>query len=364
MGAVVVERTHYYAKAGRAAEVLATRRRASAVRVALGLPHGRILVKVDGAGDGPDVTWECAFSDATAHARDLQARDQSPEFAEVRAHMTTLIDRFERLVLTGDDEVADAGPDPARPVVPTEVHVPSGARALAAYLYVPPGDGPFPGLVLNHGSTIHPGTSDFCRPGTAAVLTAWGYAVLLPHRSGYGNSEGPAWRQEVTAEFGTPEYDRALAARLGREADDVVAAVDWLAAHPGVVQNRTAVIGSSFGGVTSFLAAARCPRLRCAVDFAGAAMNWERTPALRAAMLGAARQMPVPVALAQAENDYSTAPTRELAAELSRHGKPHVARVFPPFGLTADEGHLFFQNGAPIWGSWVRTFLDTWLRGR
>ena len=362
---MLVERTHYYAKPGRAAEVLATRRRASEIRVALGLPPGRILAKADPGSEGPDVTWECGFRDATAHARDLEARGRSPEFAAVRARMTALIDRFERLVLVEDDAAsAEAEPDAARPVVPAEVRVATDGRVLAAYLYVPPGPGPFPGLVLSHGSSIHPGSSDFCRPGTAAVLTAWGYAVLLPHRRGYGNSEGPTWRQEVTAEFGTVEYDRALAARLGREAEDVVAAVDWLASRPEVAADRLGLIGSSFGGVMSLLAAARCPRLRCAVDFAGAAMNWERTPTLRATMLEAARQVAVPVALVQAENDYSAAPTRELAAELRRHGKLHAARVFPAFGLTADEGHLFFQNGASIWGPWVRAFLDRWLQGR
>jgi dienelactone hydrolase len=359
---MLVERTHYYAKPGRAAEVLATRRRASEVRVALGLPHGRILARADPRGEGPDVTWECAFTDTAAHARDLEARAASPEFGAVRARMTALIDRFERLVLIGDGDTA-AEPDAAGPVVPAEVRVPSGERRLAAFLYLPPGAGPFPGLVLSHGSSVHPGTSDFCRPGTSAVLTAWGYAVLLPHRRGYGNSEGPTWRQEVTAEFGTAEYDRALAARLGREAEDVVAAVDWLGARPEIAGARLGVIGSSFGGIMSLLAAARCPRLRCAVDFAGAAMNWERTPTLRVTMLDAARQLAMPIALVQAENDYSTAPTRELAAELLRLGKPHAARVFPAFGLTADEGHQFFQNGAPVWGPWVRAFLDRWLVG-
>jgi dienelactone hydrolase len=361
---MLVERTHYYAKPGRAAEVLATRRRASAIRVALGLRHGRILAKVDPGGDGPDVTWECAFPDAAAQAADLTARGRSPEFEAIRARMTALIDRFERLVLVEEDEPADDAPEGARPVVPAEVRVPSGGRTLAGYLYVPAGAGPFPGLVLNHGSTIEPGTSDFCRPGTAAVLTGWGYAVLLPHRRGYGNSEGPTWRQEVTAEFGTAEYDRALAARLAREADDVGAAVDWLAGRPELIADRAGVIGSSFGGVMSLLAAARRPRLRCAVDFAGAAMNWERTPTLRATMLDAARQLAVPICLVQAANDYSTAPTRELGGELGRLGKVHAARVFPPFGLTADEGHLFFQHGAPIWGSFVRTFLDRWMRER
>jgi carboxymethylenebutenolidase len=361
---MLVERTHYHAKPGRAGDVLATRRRASEVRVALGLPPGRILTKADPAGDGPDVTWECAFPDAAAQARDLEARDRSPEFAAVRARMTALLERFERLLLMADAEPRAIEPDALGPIVPIEVRIPRGEGSLAAYLYVPPGGGPFPGLVLNHGSTIHPGTSDFCRPGTAAVLTAWGYAVLLPHRHGYGNSEGPTWRQEVTAEFGTVEYDRALAARLEREAEDVAGAVDWLATRPEVAGDRVGVIGSSFGGVMALLAAARCPALRCAVDFAGAAMNWERTPTLRATLLQAAREATVPLCLVQAQNDYSTAPTRALAGELERQGKAHAARVFPAFGLTADEGHLFFQNGAPIWGPFVRAFLDRWMQGR
>jgi dienelactone hydrolase len=360
---MLVERTHYYAKPGRAAEVLATRRQASQVRVSLGLPHGRILAKVDPAGDGPDVTWECAFTDAAAHAHDLAVRDGSSAFAAVRGRMVALIDRFERLTLAeAGDSHTEGEVDGARPVVPTEVRVPSGGGTMAAFLYLPPGAGPFPGLVLNHGSTVEPGTSDFCRPGTAAVLTAWGYAVLLPHRRGYGNSAGATWRQDVSAEFGTPAYDQALAARLGHEADDVVAAIEWLGARPEIAAGRVGVIGSSFGGTVSLLAAARARRLRCAVDFAGAAMNWERTPTLRATMLEATRSLAVPIALVQSENDYSAAPTRELAAELARLGKPHVARVFPGFGLTADEGHLFFQNGAPIWGPWVRAFLDRWLK--
>jgi len=358
---MVIERTHYFAKSGRVAEVLATRRRASEVRQALGLPYGRILVKADERGEGPDVSWECAFPDAAAHARDLEARAQSADFGAVRARMTSLIDRFERLVLLDAGAADDSQPDGGRAVAPAEVRIPSGERMLAGYLYIPPGLGPFPTLVLSHGSTITPGTSDFCRPGTAAVLTGWGYAVLLAHRHGYGNSPGPSWRQEVTAEFGTAEYDQALAARLGREAEDVVAAVAWLGARPEVARDRIGLIGSSFGGVMSLLAAGHHPPIRCTVDFAGAAMNWERTPTLRRTMVDAARVLTVPIALVQAENDYSTAPTRELAGELQRLGKPHAARVFPAFGLTADEGHLFFQNGASIWGPWVRTFLDRWL---
>jgi dienelactone hydrolase len=278
--------------------------------------------------------------------------------------MGSLIVRFERLVLTSDAVATaeDAGPAPPR-LVPTEVRFRSGPYTLAGYLYAPEGADPVPAVVLNHGSTIHQGTTDVCRPGTAALFLRWGYAVLLVHRHGYGNSEGPTWREDVSAEFGTPEYDRALATRLEREADDVLAARAFLATRPGIAPARLGVIGSSFGGTVSLLAAARDASFGCAVDFAGAAMNWERTPALRAAMLDAARRITVPILLAQAANDYSVGPTRELGAELTRLGKRHEALTFPPFGITRDEGHGFFQNGSLEWGPTVRAVLDRWLTG-
>ena len=44
----IVERTHYYAKPGLAGEVLDVRRKASAVRLSIGLPAGEIFVKYPG----------------------------------------------------------------------------------------------------------------------------------------------------------------------------------------------------------------------------------------------------------------------------------------------------------------------------
>ena len=100
-GVRIVERTHYYAKPGLAAEVLEQRRKACAVRVAIGLPAGEIFVKhPSGDGSEPDVAWQCAFADATAQAADLAARAASAEFESVRTRMRTLFARFERQVFT------------------------------------------------------------------------------------------------------------------------------------------------------------------------------------------------------------------------------------------------------------------------
>ena len=95
----IVERTHYYAKPGLAAEVLDLRRKASAVRLSIGLPAGEIFVKHPG-GDGsePDVAWQCTFADVAARDADLAARAASAEFESVRVQMRKLYARFERQV--------------------------------------------------------------------------------------------------------------------------------------------------------------------------------------------------------------------------------------------------------------------------
>jgi hypothetical protein len=95
----IVERTHYYAKRGLAAQVLDQRRKASAVRLSIGLPAGEIFVKHPG-GDGsePDVAWQCTFADAAARDADLAARPASAEFESVRVQMRKLYERFERQV--------------------------------------------------------------------------------------------------------------------------------------------------------------------------------------------------------------------------------------------------------------------------
>jgi dienelactone hydrolase len=131
--------------------------------------------------------------------------------------------------------------------------------------------------------------------------------------------------------------------------------------HDATDSGHIGVIGSSFGGTVTLLAAAKSARFRCAVEFAGAAMNWERTPRLRALMLDAASRLTQPIFFIQAANDYSARPTIELAASLEGTGKVVESKVYPAFGLTKDEGHLLYIQGPAFWGDDVRRFLERWL---
>ncbi|MEO5326573.1 hypothetical protein PV773_24990 [Mesorhizobium sp. CC13] len=97
---MIVEATNYFAKEGQAAEVLAQRRRATEIRLKLGLEPGRILVRLEGTG--PDVRWECSFPSQEAYDADRAARAASLDFEAARKQMHTLLDRFERHVSVED----------------------------------------------------------------------------------------------------------------------------------------------------------------------------------------------------------------------------------------------------------------------
>jgi len=359
---MIFERTHYYAKPGRLADVLEIRREASRIRVKLGLPAGTIYVK--SGGEGPDVRWECGFPSEAAHQADLAARDRSPDFTAIRGRQRDAIARFEWLVekrdVDGPNWWGDVSLD-GFPVVPTEHSFKSGNLELKGYLYLPPGKGPFPCVLLNHGSGVNQGTLDVSRPGTSSWLMSWGIASFLAHRRGYGNSPGTPWREDCPAPFGTDEYDAQLSRRLDAESDDVLAALAYLKTLPEIVPGRIGVMGSSFGGTNTLLAASKTDQFRCAVEFAGAAMNWDRTPRLRELMLAAAHRVTCPIFYIQAANDYSIRPTIEIPDSLKDSGSVVLSKIYPAHGINNHEGHLLESTGQLRWAPDVRRFFERWL---
>lgn len=247
-------------------------------------------------------------------------------------------------------------------VTPDRVNFPSGARTLTGYLYRPAGKGPFPCVVDNHGSQLPPGTADLSHPQTAAFFGTLGCAYLFPHRAGYGDSPGTPLAGDVTAPRGTAEHDAQMAARLRRENDDVIAALDFAAARPDLDAGRMVAMGSSLGGIHTLLALARDRRWRCGLDFSGGASQWKAHPVIREMLLEAARTLTAPVFLIQPENDFNIAPTEEIAALLGERGHPHDAAIFPAWGTDGAEAHRFCAAGQQIWGPRVAAFLERHLR--
>ncbi len=232
---------------------------------------------------------------------------------------------------------------------------PSGNIPLHGDVLVPPGRGPFPVVVYNHGSEREPDLDGFGEIGE--YFRAKGYVAFFPYRRGSGGSPGTYWEDQVGR---TRDAERSAATLAALEAEnaDVMAAVAWIAQQPYADAARVAVAGCSFGGIHTLLAAENGQGLYAAVDFAGASMAWSSSPLLQERLKQAARHARVPVFLLQAENDFNTTPSLVLSAEMADAGLPRTVKIFPPHGTTAMQGHAgFCTHGEREWGPDVLAFL-------
>jgi carboxymethylenebutenolidase len=230
--------------------------------------------------------------------------------------------------------------------------------------------GPFPTVLFNHGS----GGADADHTAglpikeaaekLAPVFLKHGYAFLYLFRRGQGLSgdQGPFMqdilRQEEAARGKQARQHLQYMLATTDHLHDVMAALSFLKTAPAIDAKRIAIAGHSFGGQVTLLAAERDNTLRAAVTFAAAAGSWERSLELRERLQAAAEKTTAPIMLVQAANDYSTAPSRELAGELRRLHKSYALKIYPPVGQTSDDGHNFLYIGIPQWEHDVFGFLD------
>jgi len=117
------------------------------------------------------------------------------------------------------------------------------------------------------------------------------------------------------------------------------------------------VAGNSFGGIETMLGA-ESGSYCAAVDSAGAAQTWARSPEVQTLMIRAARKARIPVFFFQAENDFDLSPSRILAQTMQETGKKFKLKIFPEFGISKEDGHSFGYFGASTWAGDVFEFLE------
>ncbi len=255
-------------------------------------------------------------------------------------------------------------------ITPETVVVPSGKLRLKAFLWKPPGPGPFPAVLFCHGSGGADADHMAGLPITEAaeklapLFLKHGYSFLYLFRRGQGLSADQGafmqdilQREEATKGKEARQHLQFVLAATDH-LDDVMAALSFLKAAPAIDAKRIAIAGHSFGGQLTLLAVERDNTVRAAVTFAAAANSWESSSELRNRLLAAADKATPPIMLIQAANDYSTAPSYALAHELERLHKPHLLKIYPPIGRTSEDGHNFLYLAIPQWEHDVFRFLD------
>jgi dienelactone hydrolase len=240
-------------------------------------------------------------------------------------------------------------------VAPQEVTFPSGKLRLHGFLWKPEGAGPFPAVLWNHGSEKLPGW----RPELGAFYTAHGYVFFVPHRRGQGRSPGD-YIEDLRAKAPPDRRNQRLVDLQENAVEDVVAALSYLKSQPFVDRERVAMSGCSYGGIQTLLAGERDLGVKALVPFAPAAISWEGNPLLQDRLKSAVDKARAPVFLLQAANDYSLAPSHELAEEARKKKVDFRAKVYPAFGNTHQEGHGGFCTTATgVWGDDVLGFLES-----
>ena len=257
---------------------------------------------------------------------------------------------------------------------PETVVVHNGPVTLHAMVWRPQGSGPFPAILLNHGSGRSREQLERLGPyernaeTLGPVFSRHGYVFLYLFRHGVGPSSDQGANafdlmNKESAEHGQ-EARNALQLRLleNRDMDDALSGLKFLRALPYVDARNIALVGHSFGGSLTVLLAEREPNLRAVVVFSGAGYSFDRSPELRARLLTAIDRIAAPVFFIHAENDYSLSSGKVLDARREQIGKPHRLKIYPPIGQTVDDGHDFLHLGVNIWEPDVFAFLDENMR--
>ncbi|HHX4648148.1 TPA: alpha/beta hydrolase family protein, partial [Burkholderia contaminans] len=149
-------------------------------------------------------------------------------------------------------------PDLHETVVKVPVDEGAGTRDIVATTYMPDGPGPFPLIVLSHGSPPDPRDRPKVRRYRALpqirTFVQLGFAVIVPIRRGYGATGGVD--EEDAGSCRHPDYLTA-----GQQAArDVLAAVRYAQTLPQVDRNRVVLVGQSAGGFASLAAASYAPQ--------------------------------------------------------------------------------------------------------
>jgi dienelactone hydrolase len=227
---------------------------------------------------------------------------------------------------------------------------------LETTVFKPPGAGPFPLVVMNHGKALgNPHNQSRDRfVALSREFVKRGYAVVVPMRKGFSNSTG---------DYADPGCDMTAHGQL--QADDLQGALDYLRNQSWVDKDRILVAGQSYGGLTALAFGTRhFPGVRGLINFAGGLKmhggdcRWQASLVQAFADYGAKSDLPS--LWFYGENDRHFGPklaARMYDAYVQAGGHAQLI-AYGPFKNDA-HGMSGSRDGVKIWWPETEKFLKT-----
>jgi dienelactone hydrolase len=231
----------------------------------------------------------------------------------------------------------------------------SAAVKLEATLYRPAGSNRVPVVMFHHGSSGGPIPANYTEKAAsfAAFLNARGIALLVPMRSGRGQSEGPNNEEPSPCTVG------AATAGLANATLALDASLAYLRTQPWADMSKIVMAGHSRGGILATVYAAEHPgAVRGVINFSG---GWKNdacaTPDINLTLFQAAgRKATVPGIFLYAKGDGFYADT-SMANYARVYGDAGGSVTFRLYQLSDVNGHLLFRRAQRIWEADVDAFL-------
>jgi dienelactone hydrolase len=233
---------------------------------------------------------------------------------------------------------------------------------LDAMIYKPEGEGPFPALVMTHGTPRLvedriKTTADTYYVRQAETFAQLGMAVIFVVRRGFGLSDGP-YNENFQNQNGTRNYTRS-----GLEAaKDLSAAIRYFQEKPYVDKNRVVLLGQSTGGHSVTAAGSlNLPGVIGVINFAGGRGSSAPDVVIDEANLidsygTYGKTFRVPTLWFYSANDHYFGPAlaqKFLGAFQAGGAKAEFINL-PPYG---DDGHVSFVRAKDNWYAPVLNFL-------
>ena len=274
--------------------------------------------------------------------------------------------------------LADPSETPARPVdsietslVKIPIVIEKTTYQLDAKIYKPQGNGPFPLIVLTHGTsrTLSDNSKDdvntyFQHQGT--YFASKGYTVLFVLRRGFGNSTAPYAEDSLPPDerLTHTKYRKRDYTHAGLEAaKDLSAAITFAKSLPYIDSRQIVLMGQSTGGHSVIATGSLgIDGVIGVVNFAGgrgssAPDRVTDEDSLITSMGVYGDTSRIPTLWLYADNDHYFGP--ELAHSMfdayTTHGGQATFIKLPPFG---DDGHKSFNGNRKIWAPYVNDFLQ------